>query len=99
MLGLLGISVCEDPTGMPLPERMKNPRVWPLFPVNGRHAAPDHRSDAARELLLDVLKSFDFHVDLDSPPNAAVEPPRDDVSSAQQAHNEMARLLRAGVDV
>jgi hypothetical protein len=26
--------------------------------------------------------------------NAAVEPPRDDVSSAQQAHNEMARLLR-----
>jgi hypothetical protein len=32
-------------------------------------------------------------------PNAAVEPPRDHVSSAQQAHNEMARLLRACVDL
>jgi hypothetical protein len=31
--------------------------------------------------------------------NAAVEPPRDDVSSAQQAQNAMARLLRARVDV
>src|SRR5690606_2670972 len=27
--------------------------------------------------------------------NAAVQPPRDALSSAQQAHNEMARLLRA----
>jgi hypothetical protein len=35
----------------------------------------------------------------DVPPNAAVEPPRDQVSSARQAHNEMARLLRARVDV
>jgi hypothetical protein len=33
------------------------------------------------------------------PHNAAVEPPRADVSSAQQAHNEMARLLSACVDV
>jgi hypothetical protein len=32
-------------------------------------------------------------------PNAAVEPPRAALSSAQQAHNEMARLLRARVDV
>jgi hypothetical protein len=32
------------------------------------------------------------------PHNAAVEPPRDHVSSAQQAHNEMTRLLRACVD-
>jgi hypothetical protein len=31
--------------------------------------------------------------------NAAVERPRDHVSSAQQAHNEMARLLRARDDV
>jgi hypothetical protein len=33
------------------------------------------------------------------PHNAAVEPPPDHVSSAQQAHNEMTRLLRARVDV
>jgi hypothetical protein len=33
------------------------------------------------------------------PPNAAVEPPRDALYSAQQAHNAMARLLRARVDV
>jgi hypothetical protein len=32
-------------------------------------------------------------------PNAAVEPPRAALSSAQQAHNAMARLLRACVDV
>jgi hypothetical protein len=31
--------------------------------------------------------------------NAAVEPPRAALSSAQQAHNAMARLLRARVDV
>jgi hypothetical protein len=33
------------------------------------------------------------------PDNAAVEPPRDALSGAQQAHNEMARLLRARDDV
>jgi hypothetical protein len=33
------------------------------------------------------------------PPNAAVEPPRAALSSAQQSHNEMTRLLRARVDV
>src|SRR5688572_666563 len=32
---------------------------------------------------------------LSRPHNAAVQRPRADVSSAQQAHNEMARLLRA----
>jgi hypothetical protein len=46
-----------------------------------------------------MIDSLGYRHTLRVAPNAAVEPPRDHVSSAPHVHNEMAHLRRARTDV
>jgi len=45
--------------------------------------------------ICSVLRQYAVNRDIKEPPNAAVERPRDDVSSAPRVHNEVTHMRRA----
>ena len=84
------------PKPMPLTPCTTQRRSPPDIKERCRGAAPRERRvlAASEDACFSAPALFRIR-----PHNAAVQRPRDHVSSAQQAHNAMARLLRARVDV